>query len=192
MEHNFTMLDPSTAEERKMIHYMTLFKHSLLESCSLLEEYEDNFLQLAEEEFKERIHFIKYAAKPILKKIYQWKDLRNMRNELIAHPWRSKKDKEISYSKIFTYNSPRTFMQLQLLKTYFTMLIGLIEAEFKKELALIPQYMQSIQPEPTPPTDHPLILDEMAQVVQEVTICTSNNKNYILDYEKIISNQFTI
>jgi hypothetical protein len=187
LEHNLTMLDPAEAEERKMIHYMALFKHSILEACNLLEEYENNFLQLSEEEFKERVLFVRQAAKPIMKKIYAWKDLKNIRNELIAHPWRSKKDKELSYSKIFTYNSPRTFMQLQFLKTYFTMLIGLIEAEFEKELKLIPQYMQSIQPEPTPRADHSLVLDEMERVVNEVNaICALSHKNYILLHEKII------
>ncbi|MEQ1798260.1 MAG: hypothetical protein ABL872_09920 [Lacibacter sp.] len=181
------MLDPDKAEEKELFHYMTLFKHSIMEACSFLEEYQNNFYPMAEEEFKERVKFVRTAAKPILKKINEWKDLQTIRNELIAHPWRSKKGNEFSYKKIFTYNSPRNYIQLQFLRTYLTMMIGLIEAEFSHELSNLHQYMQSIQPQKTPPVNNPDIFTEMIGVITKVNaVCTANKKTYILDHKKIV------
>lgn len=187
LDNNLTMLNPDKAEIKESIHYLALFKHSIIEACSFLEEYQNNFYPLAEAEFKERVLFVRKAAKPIVKKINEWKDLQKIRNELIAHPWRSGKENEFSYTKIFTYNSPRTFMELQFLRTYLQMIVGLIEAEFHKELSVLPQYMRSIQPQLIPPQNNPEILSEIILIVNEVNeICATHQKWYKLDQKKLI------
>lgn len=186
-DNNLSFLNPDTAEEKESIHFMTLFKHSIMEACSFLEEYQDNLYPMAEEEFKERVLFVRTAAKPILKKINEWKDLQTVRNELIAHPWRSKKTDEFSYVKIFTYNSPRNYWQLEILRKYLSMVVGLIEAEFQTELSFLPQYMESIQPSRVPPENNPEIFNEMTEVIKQVNaVCTENRKLYRLDSKKIV------
>lgn len=189
LDHNLTFLNPQAVEDKEAFHFMALFKHSIMEACSFLEEYHQ-FYALAEIEFKERILFVKTAAKPVLKKINEWKDLKDVRNELIAHPWRTKKDNTFSYTKVFSYNAPRDYIELQLLKTYLSMIIGLIEAEFKEELAFIPQYMESIKPVAVPPRNNPEVFNEMVEVIKQVnTVCTANKKWYILDEKKIIGRE---
>src|SRR5688572_5426697 len=72
------------------IHYFTLYQNVLLDVNSFLDEYENYFLSTSEEEFRERILAAKKIAKPAVDQIKSWKDLGNVRNEMIAHNWREK------------------------------------------------------------------------------------------------------
>lgn len=67
--YNLTMLDPVNASDKEIQHYLALYKTSLIEICSFLEEYQDNFEQLAEPIYKERIRFVKTALSPVTRKI---------------------------------------------------------------------------------------------------------------------------
>lgn len=114
VDHHLTFLDPGTADEKTGSHFMALFQHSILEACSFMEEYEQNFGILTEPAYQDRIRFVKKAAKPVVKKIKAWSDLQTIRNEILAHPWRGKGN-TFSFAKIFTYKSPRNFWELQTL-----------------------------------------------------------------------------
>jgi hypothetical protein len=137
-------LDPE-----KTVLYVTLFNHSLLEAASFIEEYEDYFLKSGAEH-RDKILAFRKAVAPIMKQVNDWKDLRKFRNEMIAHPWR-KKNGDFSFTSLLTYDVPKSFLQLKLLRMYLSIMIRLFELEFPKEIAEMTRYIQTLPHEYKPP-----------------------------------------
>ena len=158
----------SDLPEKQIFHFIALFRHIIMETCSFMEEYENNLYQLAELEYQERIRECKKIVKPAAKKIKEWKDLKKMRNEFIAHSWRDSSTNEFSYRKIFEYNAPRTYFELQVMRKYVTIIVGVLEAEFQEELTQLPHYIRSIHKEPHPPKQLPDVFAEMTTVIEEI------------------------
>lgn len=187
LDQNLTNLDPVNSSDKETFHFIALYKNCIIETCCFFEEYETHFVPTKDDPFSERILFVKTAARPAIRRIKEWKDIKLIRNELLAHAWRSKKDNKFSYTKIFSYNSPRNFTELVILKSYLQIVIGLIEAEFKKELAEVPLYMNSIMPTPIPPSANKDLLERMQVTVSEINdICVQYKKGYKNRYFKIV------
>jgi len=166
---------------------ISLYHQILLNTCTFLEEYDHNFLTLAEPKYKERIKIVMNIAKPVLKKIREWTGLRELRNEMLAHTWRKKKTKELSLVDIFKYDTPRTYWEIQILEKYLTMIVGLIEIEFREELAQMASYVLSLKQTPIAPKEHLNIFEEMDGLIKEINaLCVHNNRPYRLDARKII------
>jgi hypothetical protein len=185
-EYSLTTLNPDDAEEALQQHYIALFKNVIMESCCFLEEYNDNFYRLVEQEYKERVQLSRTIAKPILDKIKEWKDLQKIRNEMFAHPWRAKGN-QFSYTKIFAYKAPRNFFELLALKTYIMLINTIVRQEFLVEWRATIEYMQSISPSRTPPPATIDIFTEVRNVINQSNInLKKQGKLYTFDAEAIM------
>ncbi len=92
----------------------TFVNANILDVCSYLEEFDEEFGVTSEEEFKERVHMIKQITKPFIKRIRSWNDLDNVRNYLIAHNRREKR-KFVDWDEIFAYNIHKSVPEVCLL-----------------------------------------------------------------------------
>ena len=127
----------------------------LLKSCAFLDEWNKIFGITTEPENRSKILTVKKIAKPALKCISDWKNLRDFRNEAIAHNHRNKNGKNI-YLNYIPYNSPQANSEVYLLVFCLKKTIDVIHFFFKdvveeivlnklKDLKLKPQKLMSKQ-----------------------------------------------
>lgn len=169
-------------EEKKVFHYLSLFSHIILETCSFLEEYEKNLFSVSEDQYKNRIRQLRKNAQPVIDKINEWKGLRDYRNQMIAHPWRIRQTKEFAYKDLFSYDIPTGYLELQLLRQYLRAVVLLIEVEFAAELEEMPRYITSI---PHAPRRKKIVQDwflDMHHVMEQVNLnLEESRKGYRLE-----------
>lgn len=162
-EHQLVDPEKIALDHKQSVLYLTLFNHTLLEVCSFIEEYESHFYSLAEPEFKPRIKQLRQAASPAMKKIGEWKDLAKFRNEMIAHPWRKGKEKRFSYTDLIVYDVPQSFMQMQLVRLYISMIINLLELEFEHEMKSMMHYIMHLEQNWIKQKTHQTAYEEMKE-----------------------------
>lgn len=161
-------------------HYVTMYNAILMNSCSYLDEYNKHFLSKSEPEFKDRILAVKKIAKPAFKKVNEWADLREYRNQMIAHNFRINDD-AFSFNMLGQYNAPRTYRDLVLLRKHLMMIQGIIEGEFTHEMTNINAYIQSF-PVQEQQVNYDNIEADIKTVVDEINLnCNNSGKGYILD-----------
>lgn len=174
-----------TPKER--VHYVTIYNTVLLNICSFLEEYDNHFLAFAENEFKERILRVKKIAKPAYNKVKEWRELKQYRNNIIAHTLRIDK-KDFSLSKLGDYDSPRTYLDLVIIRKYFMMIYTIILMEFEEELSSINNFVRNFN-QKNPPRKHENAAAELNNVVKKINVLLeeSNSKNFLLldQFEKL-------
>ena len=167
-------------------HYVTMYNAILMNSCSFLDEYNKHFLFKSEPEFKDRILAIKKIAKPAFKKINEWTDLREYRNQMIAHNFRINDD-AFSFNMLGQYNAPRTYRDIVLLRRHLMMIQGIIEAEFTSEMTNVNAYIQSF-PVQEQQVNYDNIETDIKTVVDEINLnCDNSGKDYMLDL-KVFNN----
>ena len=167
-------------------HYVTMYNAILMNSCSFLDEYNKHFLFKSEPEFKDRILAIKKIAKPAFKKINEWTDLREYRNQMIAHNFRINDD-AFSFNMLGQYNAPRTYRDIVLLRRHLMMIQGIIEAEFTSEMTNVNAYIQSF-PVQEQQVNYDNIETDIKTVVDEINLnCNNSGKDYMLDL-KVFNN----
>lgn len=185
LDTGMAQLDPLTVPEKDAFHFMALFKQSIIEICCFFEEY-DRWYGISEKEYQERILKVRKIVKPAVSKVHDWTEIRAMRNELTAHPFHNKAG-EFTYRKLFDYDCPRTYWDLQILRQYLRMIMGAIEQEFAVELKLVPGYINAIHPERKPPSIHENLLDEMSATIDTInTTCEELGLGYRLSKKDII------
>jgi len=174
-----------TPKER--VHYVTIYNTVLLNICSFVEEYDNHFLAFAESEFKQRVLSVKKIAKPAYKKVKEWKGLQQYRNNMIAHTLRIDKD-EFSFSKLGDYDSPRTYLELVIIRKYFMMVYTIILMEFDEELSTINNFARNFN-QKNPPRKHEDAEVELKRVVEEINSLLEdyNSGKYLLldQFEKL-------
>jgi hypothetical protein len=79
----------------------------LLKACAYMDEWNDVFGVKTEVEDSDKIRFIKLITKPAHKEISSWKQLKDFRNQAIAHNHRDKQGKNI-YLFPRSYHSPQS------------------------------------------------------------------------------------
>jgi len=147
--------------------------------CSYLEEYNKNFLAKSEEEFHIRIKEVKKIAKPAVKKINEWKDLREYRNHMIAHNFRIDGN-EFCFNMLGQYNAPRTYRDIAMLRKHLMMIQGIIEAEFRNELQYVNSYIQSFEVKEQK-ISYETVEEDLIAVLDEINqLCLKNSKPYQL------------
>ena len=167
-------------------HYVTMYNAILMNSCSFLDEYNKHFLFKSEPEFKDRILAIKKIAKPAFKKVNEWTDLREYRNQMIAHNFRINDD-AFSFNMLGQYNAPRTYRDIVLLRRHLMMIQGIIEAEFTSEMTNVNDYIQSF-PVQEQQVNYDNIETDIKTVVDEINLnCNNSGKDYMLDL-KVFNN----
>jgi hypothetical protein len=86
----------------------------LLKACAFLDEWNNIFGVHTEIGDRDKIISVKRAAKPAHRCISEWKNMRDFRNEAIAHNHRNKEGKNI-YLNYLRYHSPQTNSEIYLL-----------------------------------------------------------------------------
>lgn len=122
--------------------------YTIIPFCSFLEEYNKFFTpSYAEQEFSERIKYVKKQNKPGIKRINEWKDLIEYRNVLVAHNFRKKNESVFSTDfKNYSYKIPNTNSE----KNLFYGIIHLICLNIRDEfldvvLTINPKYIMTNQ-----------------------------------------------
>jgi len=163
-------------------HYQTLYNTILMNTCSYLDEYNKNFLHNAELQFHERIKTLKKIAKPAVKKLNEWTDLRSYRNQMVAHNFRIDRN-DFSFIKLGQYKAPRTYLDLVMLRKHLMMIHGIISAEFSKELQSINQFLNSF-PVKEQQIDYSNVENDLRSVLNEINdLCIKCAKPYQLTVE---------
>ena len=135
VEFNFPKQSQEKITDKNLALLNSLFYMSVIDSISFLDEYQQVFGQKTERKFKERIIDIKAINKPFISKINEWKNLRDLRNHLLAHNLRvGKNGKFIFNIKGLNYNAPRNFNDLFLLHNLISFATQTFNQEFEKEL----------------------------------------------------------
>lgn len=160
-------------------HYQTIYNTILMDTCSYVDEYNKNFLNNAEQQFHSRIKTVKRIAKPALKKVNEWKDLRSYRNQMIAHNFRIDGD-DFSLKKLGQYIAPRTYLDIVMLRKHLMMIHGIIMAEFNSELKNINPFLNTF-PVQKQQIDYSNVEADLISVLTEINkLCINNAKPYEL------------
>ena len=166
-------------------HYFALYNTILMNTCSYLDEYNKNFLAKAEPEFHERILQIKKIAKPAFKKLNEWKDLKEYRNQMIAHNFRIDGN-EFSFNMLGQYNAPRTYRDLALLRKHLAMVNAVIQAEFESDMPNINAFIKSFEVKEQEISYDNIETDLKTMVAEINQLCLDNGKTYQLPIEYFI------
>lgn len=115
-------------------HYtINLTHYMILETQSYLEEYQKYFIpKNVESEFSERVLVARKLCKPLLKQIGKWKGLKEFRDNIVAHPWRTGSAIVVPLNSKF--DVPRTWIEFQFLKDLVHYIHAIISGEFKIEM----------------------------------------------------------
>lgn len=167
---------------KEQTHYITMYNAILLNACSYLDEYNKHFLFKAEPELKDRVITVKRIAKPAFKKVNEWSDLREYRNQMIAHNFRVNED-IFSFTFLGQYNAPRTYRDIVCLRKYLMMIQGVIEAEFSFEMENVNSFIKSF-PVKGQQINYDNIEIEIKSAVDEINAnCLSARRNYRLNLD---------
>jgi hypothetical protein len=182
IEHGFHKMKETDWTKKNQIHYVTLFTHILLDVKSYEDEYDNHFGINTESQFKDRIMTIKRIAKPAMKKIKAWKGIGAIRNQMIAHNWRVEGTKEFIYTKIGSYDSPRTMQDLLLLQFYLQCVQTVIQAEFRKESEDFSSWLNALKQPVTLPAPRPDLATTINSIVHEINSkCAEEGRDYRLN-----------
>lgn len=103
----------------------------LLKSCAFIEEWNKIFGVHTEPQDKNKILSVKQVAKPAYKCVSEWKNLRDFRNEAIAHNHRNKEGKNI-YLNYSPYHTPQSNAEIYLLVFCIKKMIDVVDFFFKE------------------------------------------------------------
>ena len=121
--------------EEKDIILNSLIQKSIIDSISYLDEYQQVFGVKTESKFQDRIIQVKAINKPVIQRIKKWKNLNEMRNQLLVHNLRIGKNGTYLFdSKNPNFNAPRTIFDITLLSNLLQFLTITICEEFEEEI----------------------------------------------------------
>jgi hypothetical protein len=167
-------------------HYVVLYNTILMNVCSYLDEYNKNFSTECEPEYKSRILEAKKIAKPAYKEISKWKDLKDYRNNMIAHNFRID-GKDFSFNMLGQYNAPRTYRDIVLLRKHLIMINSIIQAEFEFEMTKINSYIDSFEVIEQK-INYDNIENDLVNLLNQINLlCAAHNKNYRLKTDQFMN-----
>jgi hypothetical protein len=102
----------------------------IIKACSFLDEYNKGLAPLNYPEYSDRIKLIKTILKPATKRINKWSDLRNYRNDIIAHNLKKGTDYILNDNNKVEYNIPHTDNEMFLLCELIFMMTREIHNQF--------------------------------------------------------------
>jgi len=114
-----------------------LYYQILLKTCSFIEEWDEIFGIKTEQEYKKTIIEIKKIVKPARKLLNTFKDLKQFRNQAIAHNHRDEKGNNIYFSRK-SFHTPQNLADLALLiygiEKMVKVLAGVLYNEFQRAI----------------------------------------------------------
>jgi hypothetical protein len=107
-------------------------------SCSFIDEYNEHLAPTKHPEFADRIKRLKQITKPVISRINRWKDLKDYRNNVLAHNLRIKEESFFSkgFKKKF-YNAPHSNSEIIFLAKLLPIITNCIAIEFPEVLQRI-------------------------------------------------------
>lgn len=174
------LIDSSQGRINEVENFALLFTYYIkMETVSFLEEFNKGFYHETEQQFKPRVNEVRKITSPIIKRINKWKDLERFRNNIIAHPWRAKKQFVIPDQN--EYNVPRNWFEIGVLVNLNNYVWEILQAEFNVEVKEAMVYMTTKIPPKRPPTDYTELNQDHLQMADEVEqVCKQLNKKYFL------------
>ena len=159
----------------------------LMESVSFIDEYEQNFYHRCEPEFKDMVTKAKKMCQPVIRKVKGWKDLKNFRNQIVAHPWRDRNGNFV-IPDLNKYSIPRNWFEYVVLVNLMGYIFNIINSVFLPEMNNMFIYMQTLVPPDKENTTYQNLTDEHLEMAIEVNrIAKELGHNYKL---KIIGYTF--
>jgi len=137
---NEEILDSEFDEKHNSFHHLVtdtiheaLSWQILIKTCAFLDEWNNVFGVLTEEGDKERILTVKRIAKPAHKQLSHWKQLKEFRNEMIAHNHRDKKGENVFLAGK-SYHSPNTIPEVFLMCYCLKKMMDVLKFFFHDEM----------------------------------------------------------
>jgi hypothetical protein len=106
----------------------------IIQCCSFIDELEQELNPKKFPLFRKRIILFKKICKPALNRIRKWKDLKNYRNNLIAHNFRINGKSIFSYKNKVEYSIPNTPDEYKLLADLVFLMACQIVLFFPREM----------------------------------------------------------
>ena len=138
-----------------------------MESVSFIDVFHKSFFQNCEPEFKSKVLVIKKMTTPVFKRINQWKDLKDFRNNIIAHPWRDKKGNFV-VPDINKYKVPRNWFEHIVLVNLISYAYDIIRTVFQDQFPPMFKFMESLVPKEKKKIDYKELTDDHVSMALEV------------------------
>jgi hypothetical protein len=136
VDFEFPTMDSEKIIDKELTLFNSLFYMTVIDSVSFLDEYQQVFGVKTEKIYKDRIIITKAINKPLISKICEWKDLRDFRNNLLAHNLRKGKNGDYVFSiENLDYNAPRNLNDLFLLTNMIQFSTDTFNSEFENEIS---------------------------------------------------------
>lgn len=193
VDFEFPTKDSDKIIDKDLTLINSLFYMTVIDSVSFLDEYQQVYGVKTEKKYKDRIIITKAINKPFISKICEWKDLREFRNNLLAHNLRKGKNGDYVFSiENLDYNAPRNLNDLFLLTNLIQLSTGTIYSEFENEI----KEHASKSTKEIKPNDRLLTKDDVSKITSELINKanlekTRNNRNYafksnsFIDWKKV-------
>jgi hypothetical protein len=193
VDFEFPTRDSDKIIDKDLTLLNSLFYMTVIDSVSFLDEYQQVYGVKTEKKYKDRIIITKAINKPLISKICEWKDLRDFRNNLLAHNLRKGKNGDYVFSiENLDYNAPRNLNDLFLLTNLIQFSTDTIYSEFEDE---IKEYASESTKE-IKPNDRILTKDDVSKITIELLNKanlekTRNKRDYafrinnIIDWNKV-------
>jgi len=193
VDFEFPTKDSDKIIDKDLTLFNSLFYMTVIDSVSFLDEYQQVYGVKTEKKYKDRIIITKAINKPLISKICEWKDLRDFRNNLLAHNLRKGKNGDYVFSiENLDYNAPRNLYDLFLLTNLVQFSTDTIYSEFVNEI----KEFASKTTKNIRPNDRILSKDDVSKITTELLKKANmekirNNRDYafrinsIIDWNKV-------
>lgn len=193
VDFEFPTKDANKIIDKDLTLLNSLFYMTVIDSVSFLDEYQQVYGVKTETKYKDRIKITKAINKPLISKICEWKDLRDFRNNLLAHNLRKGKNGNFVFSiENLDYNAPRNLNDLFLLTNLIQLSTDTIYSEFENE---IKEFASKITKE-IKVSDRLLTKDDVSKITTELLKKanlekTRHNRDYsfrinsLIDWNKV-------
>ena len=188
VDFNFPNQKSEEIIEEKLTLLNSLMYMTLIDSVSFLDEYQNILGVKTEKNYKERIIITKAINKPLISRITEWKDLRDLRNNLLAHNLRKGKNGIFIFSiEGLDFNAPRTLNDIFLLSNLIQFATETINSEFEKEI----ETFESNTAKDLKKNNRILSKDDVSKITADLLnkanmIKKKYNRNYSFTINKII------
>jgi hypothetical protein len=193
VDFGFPLMNSEEIKDKNLTLLNSLFYMTVIDAVSFLDEYQQVFGVKTEKYYKDRIIIVKAINKPFISKISEWKDLKEFRNQLLAHNLRKGKNGDFVFSiENIDYNAPRDIYDLFLLSNLILFSTETLNSEFENEIKKIDSAMYcDIKPKEKffSKDDVSRITVELMNEANKEKICYSRNYNFTinkpLEWDKI-------
>ncbi len=170
LSRNMINVGKKITRAEKGVYRVLVQSKVLIDTVSLVDEL-NNYLfsyKPESEKIKDKIEGYRYIVQPVLNQMDSWKDIRDFRNNFLAHNYRiAKSDFESVHlsNKLFNYNIPRSSIDLGVLFKLIDVITKVAEEifyeEYKAALKIIDEFEE-------PKKKEKQLVDKEVEIINEV------------------------